>query len=678
MPRFAGIPIEEPAEAAPARKPRFAGVPVDHAEPASSPAGDVVKSLGSGAVRGVAETAMLPVTARRLGGQGVDWLIGKADAAVRDVFGLGEPSPEWLAKQERARTENAGARIDEALFGAQDTARDALEAILHKPETTAGEYAETIGEFVPSAIVGPGRAASKVVGDWLIPAIMSETAGQATEGTAAEPWARVAAGGAANLASAGVRAHANAPNRSVAAAAQGMTPSEFSAAEQLQATANRVGVPLSGPEAIQSATGGATKLADLQRVVEGSAAGGTRTARFYADRPDQVAAAAASTFDRIAPQSPNPSTLGPRAAEAATAAIDDVRSTINTATRPAYRAAEGHTLAPADFDPIARDPAFQASLRRLRNDEVLGPTYAGQPDNSVAVIDAVTKDMRDRGVALGNAANPGFSAQKAARYGSGAAEARDIARTPARGGVQEYDDALVMQEQARRQNLDPLEQGPLGRVASSGTTEAAYDAILPRRPLAGGENELVDTITRLSAQDDALPASLVRQSLADRFDRSAGRLVGGENQYGGARFAKEVAGTAQQETDLQAVLDAINVPEARSATDDLIAVLQATGMRKPQGSATEFNRQIGADLGEIPIVAEATSAVRSGGLTIPLAVRDRLQRAWLGRNTETLADLFTASDSVSRIRGVVDRGAERQLPSALARMFMQGGVEVAP
>jgi hypothetical protein len=43
---------------------------------------------------------------------------------------------------------------------------------------------------------------------------------------------------------------------------------------------------------------------------------------------------------------------------------------------------------------------------------------------------------------------------------------------------------------------------------------------------------------------------------------------------------------------------------------------------KPQGSPTEFNRQIGADLGEIPLVAEATSTVRSGGLTIPLAVRE--------------------------------------------------------
>jgi hypothetical protein len=79
---------------------------------------------------------------------------------------------------------------------------------------------------------------------------------------------------------------------------------------------------------------------------------------------------------------------------------------------------------------------------------------------------------------------------------------------------------------------------------------------------------------------------------------------------------------------------------------------------KPQGSRTEFNRQIGADLGEIPLVAEATSAVRSGGLTIPLAVRDRLQRAWLGRNSGRMAEMFLAPDSVNRIRSVVERGAE--------------------
>ncbi len=98
-----------------------------------------------------------------------------------------------------------------------------------------------------------------------------------------------------------------------------------------------------------------------------------------------------------------------------------------TATQPLYRASEGQTLSPTDFAPIADDPAFQASLAGLRADPVLGMTYAGQPDNAIGVIDAVTKDMGARGQALSNAANPGFQPEAAALYARGARKARDIA-----------------------------------------------------------------------------------------------------------------------------------------------------------------------------------------------------------------------------------------------------------
>ena len=44
---------------------------------------------------------------------------------------------------------------------------------------------------------------------------------------------------------------------------------------------------------------------------------------------------------------------------------------------------------------------------------------------------------------------------------------------------------------------------------------------------------------------------------------------------------------------------------------DLVDVLRATGMRKPQGSATQFNRQITHDLSVVPISAEAAMAAKS-------------------------------------------------------------------
>jgi hypothetical protein len=289
-------------------------------------------------------------------------------------------------------------------------------------------------------------------------------------------------------------------------------------------------------------------------------------------------------------------------------------------------------------------------------------------------------------VSLGNRANPGFQSEAAGMYGTGAAEARDIARDPARGGVRAYDDALTMQEQSRRQNLAPLEQGPLGRMAEAKTTQGAYGEILPQKPLVGGEGELVDTIMRLDARDPGLAGSLVRQSLADTFDQSTQRLVGGQNQYGGARFAKDAAGTGQQQTNLDAVLSAVNRPSLPqnlnqnmnrpSEIGDLMDVFRATGMRKPEGSATEFNRQMSADLADGSLTGAALDAARSGGLSFLSRVKEQGQRAWLGRNTNTLADLFTAPDSVSQIRALLARGAETPGGQAFVRQLFQSGGQV--
>jgi hypothetical protein len=58
----------------------------------------------------------------------------------------------------------------------------------YEPQTTAGEYARTTGQFAPS-LMSPGSL-TKRVAQTVIPAVASETAGQVTKGTAAEPYAR--------------------------------------------------------------------------------------------------------------------------------------------------------------------------------------------------------------------------------------------------------------------------------------------------------------------------------------------------------------------------------------------------------------------------------------------------------------------------------------------------------
>lgn len=103
---------------------------------------------------------------------------------------------------------------------------------------------------------------------------------------------------------------------------------------------------------------------------------------------------------------------------------------------------------------------------------------------------------------------------------------------------------------------------------------------------------------------------------------------------------------------------------------DLVEVLRATGMRKPQGSATAFNQQITHELQLPPVSAEIAVAAKSGGLSALAGVRDRAKRAWLGRGTGQLSEMFLAPDSVDRIRAIAARAAETPMTDAMVRQII--------
>lgn len=131
-------------------------------------AADVAKSAGIGLVQGGIGLATLPGNIEQLGRMGIN-------AASRGLGG------------------NDLVSNDAALPTYQD-AKGAIEGYtgeFYQPQTTLGEYARTIGEFAPVA-VGGGAGLVGRVANVMAPAIMSETAGQLTKGTAYEPYARVA------------------------------------------------------------------------------------------------------------------------------------------------------------------------------------------------------------------------------------------------------------------------------------------------------------------------------------------------------------------------------------------------------------------------------------------------------------------------------------------------------
>lgn len=146
------------------------------AEEGPSVAADVAKSAGAGLVKGVAGVVGLPGDMRNLMTSAGEW--------VGDKLGLKQLSDEQKAKISGALPLPTAAGTTKAIEG--------VTGVLHTPQTTAGEYAQTAAEFLPAAAAGPGGLARRVVTQAAVPAVASETAGQITKGTEAEPYARMA------------------------------------------------------------------------------------------------------------------------------------------------------------------------------------------------------------------------------------------------------------------------------------------------------------------------------------------------------------------------------------------------------------------------------------------------------------------------------------------------------
>jgi hypothetical protein len=96
---------------------------------------------------------------------------------------------------------NAGSKVSDFLASypllagpTSSQLQSAVEAYtgpFYQPKTIIGDYAQTAGEFLPGALLMPeGSLAANAVRYGLLRAFTSETAGQLTQGTAAEPWAR--------------------------------------------------------------------------------------------------------------------------------------------------------------------------------------------------------------------------------------------------------------------------------------------------------------------------------------------------------------------------------------------------------------------------------------------------------------------------------------------------------
>jgi len=617
-------------------------------DPVVSVAEDVRRSVGPGLIRGAAGLIGTPAFLAELGAKGID----TATQFVGKQFGI---DPEKTKRP----TPRAEPVLPEAGKLLADYERESGYP-LYKPQTTPGKYVHTAAEFVPGTLAGPlGRAetvlgvagnVARNVGKFgIVPGLASEAAGQATEGTPYETPARIIAGIAGGAAVPAVSHVARGafgssvgqiPSVLRAQMPAGVTPQMVDAAGRLIDDAANAGMRLSWPEAL-SQVAQSPVLTNVLRHAEAAPASEARMAQFFGGRVPAIDAAAERQFNTITPPTMAPNTIGPQVGRAAEGVLTDVRDIINARTEPFYQAAENVRLTPQEMARVRALPGYDEASRAVRGDPQLNRYVSHLPEDSVGFLNEVKKylDQASENAARPMAQQPNM--QRAAGYGRDARAAREIgiAASP------EYEVALAAQEGARRQFLEPLLQGPLGRLAQSDiTTQRAIEALFPRNPLPNSAGEITTAVGALAQRSPDAARELVRAHMQSTFNEAARSLQSGVNQAAGAKFRVALAGNPQQAANLEAAVRALpNGDQLWPGINRFLDVMEATGTRQNIGSRTAYNTEFLKQLGTSPL---ETAASPFAGL------RDRFQRWQLGQNLDELARLLTDRQSGALLRAI--------------------------
>jgi hypothetical protein len=285
------------------------------------------------------------------------------------------------------------------------------------------------------------------------------------------------------------------------------------------------------------------------------------------------------------------------------------------------------------------------------------------PDESVGFLNAVKKHFDQAAENSASKFNPARNKETQATHEMQASAVRQISEALS----PDYRVALEIQRRGREQFLDPLLQGPLGRLAKKDmTTQRAIAALFPENPVPGTEGEIRNAVYPLAQQRPAVAEALVRAHVEMTFNQAARDLQGGANHFSGAKFAVKLAGGAQQRANLRAAIEALPNGAARwEGFERLLEIMEATGARQPKGSLTAFN-QLEVQSMSTGGIQDLASKGLSPGKWMSFA-NDAFKGWSLGRNLDQLARILTSPDSGEALRNIV------RIPAGSDRALMMAG-----
>jgi hypothetical protein len=615
---------------------------------------NVVNQVGTGAYKGIAGVAALP---RVLS----DLTADRSTKPRRPVAGRAIPgAAEYVQSTiDPTQPQNPG----QSLPGYEDILgyMSGIGIPLVTPETRTDKFLQAGGTGATGAFF-PGGVLPNTVGG-VVGSLASEVGGQLTEGTKAEPYARILPAIFGGFAGSKLANKAVASNveQLIDRATSGVTPQQWEAAVALQAEAAARGTPITSAEAIAQVTGGNRSLMSIQRTVEQMPQTERAMGQFMANRPQGNAAAVGTQLDDIAARPSAPFEVGPRVQTAAQQSVEGLRKQINALTDDAYRWGTDQLIPPAEFAPIADDPIFQHFANIVRNDPILGKKVAGLEENSVAFVNAVKKEMNESAENFSNYTSQTKSPERSMVLGETQAPMVDAAKRAS----PLYEQALEQQALLRQTQLEPMKRGATGQLANTDDWQAQAKIILSDTP--GAEKEVAAAVKNVVARDpDALP-ELLRMKLEDTFNKALPNAKGVNEQYRGANFAGLLEKNPQQMKSLEAAVKALPNGETQwQGLKNLIRVFEAQGQRLLPGSPTSFNQQLAGQL------------ERNIGKGVTSFGTDLWANWNVERRSRELARILTAPEGVALLRQLAVLGPNTARAQQLVQAFYQGGQAAKP
>jgi hypothetical protein len=461
--------------------------------------------------------------------------------------------------------------------------------------------------------------------------------------------------GATGAATGGVR---STPSDIVNRGLSNVTPEQLRLAQMLQQESVRLGMPLTGAEAIAQVTGNKS-LTATQRFVENAPAGSGTMSQFMAGRPAGVQQGFGNVMRQVSPNAPTSATPF-NLQQAGQNVVRGAESSVTSNVAPFFTQAGKQAVPNTDIAGMMTNPKIADAVAYVRSTGTYG--VKNEPANSVKTLiaakqyldDQYSKQMNALTGAEKNAARITWSANR---------QLDDYLNTVS----PDYARGSQKFEVAQKTQMNPLRQGLVGQIAEGAT---GADVLMPAKPVALYPADIKRTADLLRRKDpNALP-EWTRQNLEATFNETTQKLTSGENQFGGPKFASSIAGNKQQRDNLRTLVTESSGMQAWQGFEKFLDIAEAQGQRMQANSATSFNDLMKQELGAGK-VSKVLSPLKAFNKVVDWA--ENLQ---LNRNSEMLAKMLTDPDSVTKLQELARTGPRSAKAQVLANTL--AGAYVAP